>query len=390
VAQQAATARPEWHGEGWPEFRDGPPWVTAEMVAAQPDLVVPILADPAARAIARLIGDAVARDEPVVVTGCGTSEHGAQAVARLLDDGLRLTGRRGGLVEARQALDAALDPRPGGLLVAVSHDGGTRATLLAAEAAKAAGARLALVTGRAEGPIAAVADAVLVGPLRDRSWCHTVAYASAILAGGAVGAAVAGAPLDGVALAAFLRGAVSEDGQAESVAGAVWGSDRLLACGLGTDDVTARELALKVEEGPRLPATARHLETLLHGHFVACDGGTGLVLLAIDSVGGDRRNARLALASRAAQRLGMRPAALFAAGAAGAIPPDATPGGRLVLPPAPSCPLPALPALLGGAAALQRLTLALVSRAGVNPDLIRREEAPYREAAAVAEDSPDW
>ena len=50
-------------------------------------------------------------------------------------------------------------------------------------------------------------------------------------------------------------------------------------------------------------------------------------------------------------------------------------------------PLPPLPPLLGGAAALQRLTLALVAVAGVNPDLIRGEEAPYREAAALVEDS---
>ena len=42
------------------------------------------------------------------------------------------------------------------------------------------------------------------------------------------------------------------------------------------------------------------------------------------------------------------------------------------------------------AAALQRLTLAMVTEAGVNPDLIRREEAPYREAAALVEDEPHW
>ena len=46
--------------------------------------------------------------------------------------------------------------------------------------------------------------------------------------------------------------------------------------------------------------------------------------------------------------------------------------------------------VLGGAAALQRLTLAMAAEAGVNPDLIRREEAPYREAAALVEDRHDW
>jgi glutamine---fructose-6-phosphate transaminase (isomerizing) len=46
--------------------------------------------------------------------------------------------------------------------------------------------------------------------------------------------------------------------------------------------------------------------------------------------------------------------------------------------------------LLGGAGALQALTLALVHARGTNPDLIRREEAAYRRAADVAEQVPDW
>jgi hypothetical protein len=47
-------------------------------------------------------------------------------------------------------------------------------------------------------------------------------------------------------------------------------------------------------------------------------------------------------------------------------------------------------ALTGSALVLQMITLALVHEAGLNPDLIRREERPYREAAAVAEADPDW
>ena len=42
-------------------------------------------------------------------------------------------------------------------------------------------------------------------------------------------------------------------------------------------------------------------------------------------------------------------------------------------------------ALVVGAVALQLLTLELAHAAGTNPDLIRREQRPYREAAAAAE-----
>ena len=43
-----------------------------------------------------------------------------------------------------------------------------------------------------------------------------------------------------------------------------------------------------------------------------------------------------------------------------------------------------LAGLLAGAGALQTLTLELAQARGVNPDLIRREEAPYRDAAHEA------
>jgi hypothetical protein len=45
--------------------------------------------------------------------------------------------------------------------------------------------------------------------------------------------------------------------------------------------------------------------------------------------------------------------------------------------------------LLAGAAELQRLTLALAAHRRVNPDLIRREEEPYRRAGSAGEGS-DW
>jgi hypothetical protein len=91
----------------------------------------------------------------------------------------------------------------------------------------------------------------------------------------------------------------------------------------------------------------------------------------------------------AAARLGMPVAAILSPEAARVIPQALTPAGRIIVP-AGDDALPPLHALLGGAAALQRLTLALAAEAGVNPDLIRREEASYREAAALVEDRQNW
>ena len=63
-------------------------------------------------------------------------------VAELLTDSFRRAGLTA-RAEARQALDAALDPRAGGICIAISHDGGTRATRLALEAARESGATTA-------------------------------------------------------------------------------------------------------------------------------------------------------------------------------------------------------------------------------------------------------
>ena len=127
------------------------------------------------------------RATPIVVTGCGTSEHGAMAIAELIADAFP-----DARVEAREALDAAVHPRKGGLCIGISHDGGTGRP--GSRSRRRAGGRaLAVITAHPATSVPAVSDHVVVTPLADRSWCHTVAYVSAIVAG----AGIAGEPGDG-------------------------------------------------------------------------------------------------------------------------------------------------------------------------------------------------
>ena len=114
-----------------PELRDGPPWAMEEMILAEPGLVAPILASPEALEAAEWIRET----ETVVVTGCGTSEHAAMAGAALL-------GAR-----ARDAFEASLDPQAEGVLIAISHEAGTAATLAAM---RATSARTILITAKPE------------------------------------------------------------------------------------------------------------------------------------------------------------------------------------------------------------------------------------------------
>jgi glutamine---fructose-6-phosphate transaminase (isomerizing) len=372
-----------WHTPGQPELREGPPWLMQEMIEAQPGLAGPIAGATGAAGIAQAVTAAAQWGEPIVVIGCGTSEHGALAVTALLDEALRAGGSKL-RPECRQSLDAALDPRAGGLCIGISHDGTTRATILALAAAREAGAVTATIGARDDSPLALGSDHVLVTPLRDRSWCHTVAYTSTILAGAAIAHAIAGA--DQGDSGALLAGALAARPRIDQLAAHIHGASRILTVGLGADLTTARELALKIEEGARVPSTALHLESLLHGHLAACDAGsTALVLLAADARGGPRRDVRLRAAAGAAAAIGISTAAI---GGAEAL--DGLPDGVecLVAPTRGTAPL--LAALLTGAVSLQLLTLALAHLAGSNPDFIRREQAPHREAAAAAGNRSDW
>jgi D-arabinose 5-phosphate isomerase GutQ len=196
-----------------PELRKQPPWLMDEMVAAEPGLVGPILADgKQAGPIAELVLDAAGRNEPIIVTGCGTSETAAMGVASLLRDALNRKATKA-VVHARPALAAALNPWPGGLCLGISHEGSTRATILAIEAARAAGAKTALITARANATGTGAVDRVLVTPLIDRSWCHTVGYVSPMLAGAAIAVALTLAAL----VAALARPVLSVASSRESI-----------------------------------------------------------------------------------------------------------------------------------------------------------------------------
>jgi glutamine---fructose-6-phosphate transaminase (isomerizing) len=353
----AAGAAADWHTEAYPELRAGPPWVTEEMVAAQPAVVRGLLDSPpeGIDALARAVRGAHTAGLAVTVVGCGTSEHGAMAVAWLLAGALGEGWPAP--VAARQALDAAEHPQRGGVCIGISHDGGTRATTLALEAAAAAGARTALVTARPGGTASAPAELVLVTPAHDESWCHTVAYTSAIAVGAVLARELGAETLTGAEAESTLHAVLDTPADASVLAG----SERVLCAGAGLDLITARELALKLAEGARLQTAALHLETLLHGHLAGEDAGTGLVLVDTD-VASERISRRADLAAAAVAPIGM-PVQRLAA------PASADPLARL----------------LGGAAALQALTLELVRARRVNPDLIRREEAPYRRAGEIAE-----
>ena len=120
-----------WHGEGYPELRDGPPWVMEEMIEAEAGLAEPIAAAAGADAIAAAVTRAASAGEPIVVTGCGTSEHGAWRLPRCSARRCARRARARCRSRARRSMPRSIRVR-GGVCIGISHDGTTRATILRA------------------------------------------------------------------------------------------------------------------------------------------------------------------------------------------------------------------------------------------------------------------
>ena len=350
----------------------------SEMIAAEPALAERLVrrlsADETLGQLADAVRTAAASGQPIATTGCGTSEHAAMAVAALLDEALPERE-----VRSVQALESLRRPMTEGLLIGVSHEGGTAATNTAIEQARAAGARTALITLGGGSPGAQIAELVIRTEEMDQSWCHTVGYLSPIVAGAMLALRVTGKRSDAPAIRSAIEANDDHRGPASLAAG-LTGTDRILVIGSGPDLVTARELALKISEGARLPATAHDVESLLHGHLAAATRWTGLVLVGTDEAlrtGAIGERAQRVLA--AATALGMPAAGILGERTAAAIPAAATPAGRIVLA-RPTRVSAVTGALLGPILPLQLLAERLARARGVNPDTLGRED-PMQAAA---------
>jgi len=383
-------AAPEpWDTLPMPTLREGPPWAMAEMIAAEPALVERIgrrlVDDGSAASLARAIRETLESGEPVVLTGCGTSEHAARGAAAILRSACADAGLPGPGPQSAQAFELSCDP-PRGLVVGVSHEGATAATAAALATARERGARTALITASAGSPIAQGAEIVLATVELDRSWCHTVGYVSPLAAAVVTAGLLRGGQPDPSRLRQRVAvGLEAADGRHSAIGNAAARARNLIVIASGADRTTGRELALKVEEAAWLPTTCRSLETFLHGHLPAAGVETALVLLLLEQRALDRRAARARQALAAAAVVGMRPGAVLSEAAAALIPEGLTPGGRIVVPDRPQMPGDAA-ALLGGAAPLQLLTLAIAAARGTNPDPIRRDDPRYLRASEVADE----
>ncbi|MEA2509577.1 MAG: hypothetical protein QOG21_1659 [Actinomycetota bacterium] len=329
-----------------PELRPGPPWIMDEMIDEQLDLPARIAKSGSATLLGGVVDEAASAGGPIIFCGCGTSEHAGRAAAAILRQ-----ARPGVEVRACDAFEVRLDP-PSGLVIGISHSAETSATLEAVHNAQEGGARSLLVTAAPD--LAPAGMMVIPTPVYDQSWCHTVAYTSPIL----TVALTSG--IEHEALRSVIQQELNAREQRAQDATILRGCDRFLVVGSGTDEITAAELALKIEEAAHIPCTPLGAEKVLHGHLPAATAGGGLILLRFDGRNRDQRDQRADDVMAACGVLDMAQVALR------------------------SDVQTVTDALLAGAVAAQLLTVEIATALGINPDLIRREEDLYREVAEVA------
>lgn len=367
----------------YPELRSAAPWVMEDMIEAQvmlPEALGDSLASSAPRLV-EMMHAAADAGEPIVVSAVGTSGHSARAVALILNGAMGESAVAAGPAEARESADEALAPRSRGLCIAISHGGLSTSTVRALAAAREAGAKTALITAADNTPARDIADVVLVTPLRDKSYCHTVGYTSPMLAGFYLASAYRQEEFPAAGLGRYLRELLTMRTRALEIGGELGKAERLVSAGSLIDVPTARELALKVAEGAWVPTTMLGVEDTLHGHLVAHDANSALVVVATGGPSADRAAEGAHELLMAARQIGLQTAAILSPDLEGAILTEDVTAGKLVIPHA---ALPELvTSLLGGAVALQLLTVGLVYARKTNPDLLRREQAPYRAAVAA-------
>jgi glucosamine--fructose-6-phosphate aminotransferase (isomerizing) len=287
---------------------------------------------------------------------------------------LRASGVR---TSAAPAMAALLDPSDG-LLIGVSHEGGTKITNAALAAARERGATTALITVSNRSPGAALADITVTTDEQDQSWAHTVGYLSPLLVGAVLAARLRGETLDAARIRTLVAPSGAVVNAVEAAAAGLVGASLIVVAGTGPDKVSARELALKLEEACHVPAVAREVETLLHGHLAAFEARTAIVLILSDLPGRDALLDRAVTETRAAAELGTPVVGLFGVEAAAAI------GGSGHIPLAAADGLePTIAALLGAAVPLQLLAERLARARGMNPDTIGRDDPRQKAAASV-------
>ncbi|HUA71759.1 MAG TPA: SIS domain-containing protein [Solirubrobacteraceae bacterium] len=235
----------------------------SETIAAEGDVVEAALSVPVDDAAERIAGS-----KRLWLVGTGTSQHAAELGALMFGPGKRDARWRSSAAFCGESPALTADDA----VVVISHTTETAFARRARVYAIESGAVVVSITARGKG----WPEAIEVAPL-ERAETYTASYLAALVVLARLGAAVGEPVLDERQLYE-LPGRVRAAARAPAALDVA--PERLIVlAGVGPAAVTAREGALKLREGARLPAEGYEAEYLLHGTAVPL--GPGDALLAI-------------------------------------------------------------------------------------------------------------
>jgi glutamine---fructose-6-phosphate transaminase (isomerizing) len=346
--------------------RSAHPYHMHDAIRAQPDALRRVVRENAAA-----LDDLAARlggIERVALAGIGTSWHAA-LVGELL---LAQRGRLGHRVRAFHSFDLPgywpdFDARTA--VIVVTHGGAGRLSGSVLDKARASGGLGVALTGKGHDDLPD-ADVTLRTVEQERSSAHTVSYTTALTLLAGLAARLGPEPrlgqeIDALPeLVAQLLGqqAWHELGTRDARRRCYW------VLGGGPNTPTALEIALKLNEAAHAPAFAHGTEQFLHGPWAAVERDDVVLLVAPPGPGRDRS----LRAARAAREIGARVVVLAGAGDAEA---RALASDFVTLPDVDELLSPIVAVV-----PLQLFTYHVAVARGVNPDIMRTDEAPYAAA----------
>lgn len=208
----------------------------------------------------------------IFLIGTGTSYHVAWASKFILK-----AAYPGKMVSAQTAIDFALyedATNERDLVIVLSHRGNKKYSVKSLKKAKAAGALTALITGKQTESKDSQADVVLETVEQEASSAHTVSYTAALAP---IVAAVEG-PVE--ELANVLKKGLDLESEMERTAQKGKDARRIWIVGGGPNEVTAKEIALKIKETSYMQTEGVGVEELLHGPFQSAEPEDLFILIA--------------------------------------------------------------------------------------------------------------
>ncbi|MFC4076086.1 SIS domain-containing protein [Salinithrix halophila] len=351
------------------QVKTSPPYYMLEEIHSQPEWVDRLFQQSDKDPVLQKVLQKLKNKKRIFFTGCGTSHYTAQAGAALARHLLQEANPVQSVPAAELYHHWELSTEDA--LLAVTHAGETHMVLELLKKARKCGALTVVLTGFPDSQAARNASYVLsTGYALEKSWAHTISFtlgAALLLVVSAHLAESRGYTVPWETIRSGpeqIQQVLDQSARIQEQAKAFLSKEKWLVAGTGTSLATAHETALKVVETSYIPAIPLDLEQVLHGFLAGCDPKT-LLLVSAPFASQQERVQELI---RAAEKISL--SLLFLA-----------PSGLLHQ--TPRLPVPECHPLLVPLVHTTATHLFVYYRTvckGMNPDLIRRDQAPYAAA----------